>query len=224
MRFRASAFVVAAVSLAALGGGWYGLRETDSLLATSCAAEPAKDKPPAKPPALPPLVIDKNAPLLLDEAPKGKAQTKDPLLINESCYVCHNNYKDEPLAVSHAKEGVGCIKCHGDSFDHRNDEDNITPPQRMYPAEAIDAACAECHDSHDAPATKVLARWRECCPQKTDVSTIVCTDCHGKHRLERRTVRWDKKTGKLLVGKEGAPKRLTVPKEEPDAKPASSPR
>ena len=25
-----------------------------------------------------------------------------------------------------------------------------------------------------------------------------CTDCHGDHRLRLRTVRWDKKTGKLL--------------------------
>ena len=216
MRFRPSALAIASVSVAVLAGSWYGVRNAGFLMASAHAAEPAK---PAKPPALPPLVIDKGAPLLLDDAPKTKAKGKDPLLINESCYVCHNNYKEEPFAVSHAKEGVGCIKCHGDSFAHRNDEDNITPPDRMYPAEAIEAACAECHDTHDAPAKDVLTRWQQCCPQKTDVSQIVCTDCHGKHRLERRTVRWDKKTGKLLIGKQGPPKRMTAPPDAPPAKP-----
>ena len=28
---------------------------------------------------------------------------------------------------------------------------------------------------------------------------IVCTNCHGNHRMERRTVRWNKRTGHLIV-------------------------
>jgi hypothetical protein len=72
----------------------------------------------------------------------------------------------------------------------------------MYPPEAIDPACQECHEEHDVPAREVLTRWQERCPEKTDVNTIVCTDCHGQHRLARRTVRWDKKTGKLIIKKE----------------------
>jgi len=35
-------------------------------------------------------------------------------------------------------------------------------------------------------------------PDKTDPDKIVCTDCHGEHRMKVRTIIWDKKTGKLL--------------------------
>ena len=74
----------------------------------------------------------------------------------------------------------------------------------MYPPEAIAEKCAECHEEHDAPAVEVIARWQERCPKKTDPSTIVCTDCHGDHRLKIRTVRWNKKTRKLIINKEAA--------------------
>ncbi len=157
-----------------------------------------------KPGGLPPLEVGKDAPRLTDE-PTGEPKEKPsgPVADNSSCFVCHNNYHDEPLAVIHANGNVGCIDCHGKSLAHRNDEDNITPPDIMYPAERIDAACNDCHDSHDAPARDVIAMWQKRCPQKTDPKQLVCTDCHGEHRLERRVVEWDKRTGKLLP-KEGS--------------------
>jgi formate-dependent nitrite reductase cytochrome c552 subunit len=147
---------------------------------------------------LPPLIIDKDAPRLLD-TPAATAQDKPYLQINTACYVCHDNYKTELMSVQHAKEDIGCADCHGDSLEHRNDEDNITPPEIMYPAAKIDSMCQECHDTHDAPARQVLGRWQERCPEKTDFTTVVCTDCHGYHRLDNRTVRWDKETGDVLV-------------------------
>jgi hypothetical protein len=150
-------------------------------------------------PKLPPLVIDRGAPLLLDEAPAKARQDLRFLTINRACYVCHENYRDEGLAMVHAKESVSCMDCHGPSLKHRDDEDHLTPPDIMFPAAKIDDACAECHDTHDAPAREVLARWKERCPEKTDFATVVCTDCHGEHRLDRRTIRWDKQTGKLLT-------------------------
>jgi len=99
----------------------------------------------------------------------------------------------------HRKVNVGCVKCHGPSMGHCNDEDNVAPPDVMYWPERIDPACAECHPKHDVPASDVLIRWRERCPEKTDPQSVVCTDCHGEHRLESRTVRWDRKTGELTV-------------------------
>jgi hypothetical protein len=152
-----------------------------------------------KTPKLPPLVIDRSAPLLLDEPAKKDGEDKQFLNINQSCFVCHDNYRTEPMAVWHAKESVGCIDCHGPSLAHRNDEDNITPPDKMYPLAEIDKSCADCHDTHDAPAKEVIARWQERCPGKTDLSEIACTDCHGYHRLEKRVVRWNKMTGELLL-------------------------
>jgi hypothetical protein len=147
----------------------------------------------------PPLVVDTSDPLLLEGAPK-EAEVGG-LAENQACHVCHENYRDEPLVQVHAEAEVGCVECHGDSFAHRNDENHTTPPDVMFSAAKIDSGCAECHVEHDAPARKVIARMQERCPEKTDPSTINCTDCHGKHRLERRTVVWDKDTGKLLSTK-----------------------
>ena len=160
--------------------------------------------------APPPLVVDKSAPLLL-ATPKGKepetddpwAVPKGPVANNTACFVCHRNYDEEPFAVAHAEANVGCIKCHGESFAHRDDEDNITPPDVMFPADGIKVACEKCHDEHDVAAVEVIQRWQQRCPVKTDPKDIVCTDCHGQHRLKFRTVWWDKKTGKLIIRKEG---------------------
>ena len=171
-----------------------------SVAAVTYTAEKECEKPKGPPP----LVVDKSAPLLLDEPPEV-----DPLETpkgagakNDSCFVCHTNYEEEPFAVVHAEVNVGCIKCHGKSYAHRDDEDNVTPPDVMYWPEKIESNCQECHDTHDAPAAKVIALWQERCPAKTDPKALVCTDCHGQHRLKLRTVWWDKKTRKLIVRKE----------------------
>ena len=150
--------------------------------------------------AAPPLSIDDLLDEELPEAPKGEDRV---LADNGACFVCHGNYQEEPLALWHAKEDVGCADCHGESHEHRNDEDNITPPDKMFAAEDIQVLCARCHETHDAPASEVIARWQERCPAKTDPKKLVCTDCHGKHRLAFRTVWWNKKTGELIVRKEG---------------------
>lgn len=177
-------------------------------------ADAADEAGGAKAPPLPALKVDKSAPLLLDEPAGKEAKSESYLRINEACYVCHGNYREEPMAVDHAKNDVSCMKCHGPSLAHRNDEDNITPPDKMYSMAKIEAGCqADCHDTHDAPAREVLKRWQERCPQKTDFAQIVCTDCHGFHRLARRTVRWDKDTGALL---------MRAPKPDAAEKPAAA--
>lgn len=146
----------------------------------------------------------KVAPLSLDgfmdeKLPEASGQKLIAKVDNSACYVCHANYEEEELVVSHAAEEVGCMDCHGDSNDHRNDEDNITPPDTMYPLATIDAMCRECHETHDVSAMEVLQRWQERCPEKTKPSEIACTDCHYQHRLQLRTVRWNKETGELIL-------------------------
>jgi hypothetical protein len=150
----------------------------------------------------PPLVVDKSAPLLLEEpsatdkaAPLTDAARKAD---NAACFVCHANFQGESLAQKHAQARVGCVDCHGKSFAHRNDENNTTPPEKMYPAEDIDRACQECHPTHDVPPARVLTLGIERGLSQKDTKAIVCTACHGDHRLTQRTVRWDKRTGKLL--------------------------
>jgi hypothetical protein len=145
----------------------------------------------------PPLVIDKSAPLLLDES--ANTSNGKPAADNSACQVCHMNYAAEPLAVQHAQVAVGCVNCHGTSYAHRNDENNTTPPEKIYAREKIDPLCQGCHQQkHDVPARKVIERWMSQKLDKIDPQILVCTDCHGAHRLTLRSVRWDKNTGKLL--------------------------
>ena len=149
----------------------------------------------------PPLVVDTGAPLLLEEpGERQEAVVADTRAFaeNAACLVCHVNYRAESLVSSHAGADIGCVKCHGESLAHKNDENNTTPPQIMYPAGKIDPFCQGCHAAHNVPAQKVVARWVERSLDKTDPKRIVCTDCHGEHRMKVRTVLWDKKSGTLL--------------------------
>ena len=135
----------------------------------------------------------KAEPLLLLEDAEELAAPSGPVADNSRCYVCHINYEEEALTFVHAMADIGCEQCHGSSDAHCSDEDNITPPDIMYPAAKIDSFCMRCHtkDKIDIPVHKsVLA----------DIGTEegCCTNCHGEHRLSHRTRRWDKKTGKLL--------------------------
>jgi len=155
----------------------------------------------------PPLVVDSDAPLLLDEPTQEQqdsaGMTTQAAVENTACFVCHANYRTESLASSHARANIGCAVCHGQSFEHKNDENNTTPPEKMYSADKIDSFCQGCHNSHDVPAGKVVALWTKRNPGKTDPDKIVCTDCHGNHRMKVRTIVWDKKTGKLLSTNRG---------------------
>lgn len=159
--------------------------------------------------AAPPLSIEH---LLDEELPESPKEKEEILADNSPCLVCHGNYQEEQFALVHAKADVGCADCHGESYEHRNDEDNITPPDTMYAEADIGPACAKCHETHDAPAAAVIARWRECCPAEADAEKLVCTDCHGKHRLKFRTVSWNKKTRELIVRREVDPAKAAQEK------------
>jgi len=167
----------------------------------------SKAEKPVGPPA---LIIDQDVPLLLAEPAETKMvpvpirdgraidRASGTLAENVPCFVCHANYQAEPLASLHTAANIGCMACHGDSYAHRNDENNTTPPDVMYPPDKIDVACQKCHANHDVPASKIVTLWLQRYPDKKDARRIVCTDCHGEHRLKVRTIRWDKNTGKLL--------------------------
>jgi len=150
--------------------------------------------------AVPPLSLEGFLDEKLPEADPDKPKLK---VDNSACYVCHGNYDGEPLVVSHGMEKIGCVKCHGESLAHRDDEDHVTPPDKMYAPEEIAKNCEECHKEHPAPAIDVIKRWQERCSAKTDPKTLVCTDCHFQHRMKFRTVWWNKKTGEFIIRKEG---------------------
>jgi hypothetical protein len=155
----------------------------------------------------PPLVVDTGAPLLLEEPGEGQEALSSgatgAAAANTACFVCHANYRAEFLVVRHAKAGIGCTNCHGESLAHKNDENNTTPPEIMYPGEKIDPFCRGCHTAHDVSPGKVVARGMERGLDKVDPDKIVCTHCHGDHRMKVRTVIWDKSSGELLRTNKG---------------------
>ncbi len=163
---------------------------------------------------LPPLTIDTDSPLLLNEAtekPKRDTPVAPSVAENSACFVCHDNFQEEQLVTQHVDGEVGCVDCHGKSYDHRNDENNTTPPDVMFPRGKIDESCVECHDTHDAPAAEVVTRLRERMPRLGASQELACTDCHGYHRLAHRTVVWDRTTRELLTGKQDAPAKKAGP-------------
>lgn len=131
----------------------------------ACSAGPARAQPPA--------------------AGANEAQDADDVLgANAACLVCHVSFVKEELARTHQLKGVSCAKCHGPSVAHANDEHvGATKPDITYPRAKVDAGCAQCHKHHDVPAGKVVARFLE--RKLPRERPVVCTDCHGAHRIEK---------------------------------------
>jgi hypothetical protein len=125
------------------------------------------------------------------KVPSSVPPPEGPVADNSRCHVCHINYEEEDLAVNHAKANIGCEDCHGASDAHCSDEDNITPPDIMYPRDDLNSFCLKCHaaDKLSDVHQPILAGTAE---------EKYCTDCHGQHRLGYRTRHWDKATGELL--------------------------
>jgi len=108
----------------------------------------------------------------------------DPLSINAACYVCHMTFVKEELSRVHFKEKVTCIKCHGLSAGHANDEDvGATPPEVVFKRNQIDPMCRKCHEDHDVAAKKVIARFLQ--RRISPARPAVCTDCHGTHKIKQ---------------------------------------
>lgn len=138
------------------------------------------------------------------ELTEEKAQEKT-FVANEFCGACHYGFGDEKLARTHESAGIGCERCHGESERHRSDEDNVTPPEIMYPKAKINPTCMMCHPRHEirhverhepllAGADTIFDPASETAGHHT-----YCTDCHAKHhRIKVRTIRWNKATGELL--------------------------
>jgi len=107
----------------------------------------------------------------------------DPMSVNATCYVCHMTFVREEISKVHFREKVTCVKCHGISAAHANDEDvGATKPDVMYRRDQVNTMCGECHQEHDVAAVKVIARFVE-----RDLAiepSPVCTDCHGEHKIE----------------------------------------
>jgi hypothetical protein len=140
----------------------------------------------------------------------GEHQVADEQSENKSfvanvfCSACHYGFSDEQLAQTHEKAGIGCERCHGESERHRSDENNITPPEIMYPKAKINPTCMMCHPRHEishvGPHKTLLAGAKTALDSPNKIGDqIYCTDCHAKlHHINVRTIRWNKETGELI--------------------------
>jgi len=118
---------------------------------------------------------------------------------DSACFVCHANFEDEKLAKKHADtraeklareedpehlrpakdrpKRAGCVGCHGPSFHHRSDEDNVTVPDIMYTRGEVQAACLACHFPHKNETKRKDG-------DGPPPPNPVCTDCHGRHHCK----------------------------------------
>jgi len=133
------------------------------------------------------LLLDDEPLLLLDDEPEEDLSS-EPMADNSRCFVCHVNYMEEKIAVTHARQNMGCAHCHGESDEHIADESwasggNGTAPEIMYPRDKINPFCMSCH-------TKDKIDTEQHKPLFADNSEKDCTDCHGEHRLTDRKCKW----------------------------------
>jgi hypothetical protein len=147
-----------------------------------------------------PLLLGDEKPLLLldddpgTNAPVGGAD-------NSRCQVCHLNFMQEALSVTHAKTNIGCATCHGPSDNHIADESwasggNGTAPDIMFRKSQIRFACLGCHNwvklvENDQRRTDLKEKPdHQAVLAGTHPDKKFCTDCHGKHRMVTRKCRW----------------------------------
>ena len=145
------------------------------------------DEPPLLPDDEPLLLLDDEPLLLLDDE-TDEDSSPESMADNSRCFVCHINYMQEEIAVNHARQGMGCAHCHGESDEHIADESwasggNGTAPDIMYPRYKINPFCMGCH-------TKDKIDTEQHKPLFAEKNEKYCTDCHGDHRLTERKCKW----------------------------------
>jgi hypothetical protein len=134
------------------------------------------------------LLLDDEPLLLLDDEP-SEDLSSGPMADNSRCFVCHVNYMQEYIAVTHARQDMGCAYCHGESDEHIADESwasggNGTAPDIMYPREKINPFCMGCHTKDKIDTEQHKPLFADSNDKK------YCTDCHGEHRLTNRKCKW----------------------------------
>jgi hypothetical protein len=93
------------------------------------------------------------------------------------CDLCHIDVADEMVGTRHLAKGIGCVRCHGPSRGHVQDENNQVRPDRVFARNDVDKFCGKCHRCKRPEAAK--PRDRSKAADKT------CTECHGSHRVVR---------------------------------------
>ncbi len=118
------------------------------------------------------------------------------------CFDCHARYRTETVAATHRKHGHGCAACHGASEAHAADPKGHAAPDVMVPRTEINLSCMN-RGRHPPDALAREEGHRAIFPEPAH-ATKTCTDCHGKHRMKTRSVRWDRATGEQIPAPMGS--------------------
>jgi len=121
---------------------------------------------------------------------------------NSKCYVCHPGLKTEEITTAHLEMDITCDQCHGPSIEHMHDEMLMTEPDLLFGRSEVNKMCSNptCHrptedliiygrqDHKDAVAVETFyKKWqgRTRPNGRAVMPDSVCTDCHGKHNLDK---------------------------------------
>jgi len=95
----------------------------------------------------------------------------------DGCDMCHADVADDVIGTRHQAKRVGCVKCHGKSLAHVQDENNDVKPDRVFVRKEVDGFCGSCHKCSRPDATKPSSAPKP--------GQEVCIDCHGTHKIAR---------------------------------------
>jgi len=184
-------FIIGAVVLACAGAlaaiAWKPSPGADAPADGPAAAEKAKKE-----------AAEKAKQAALNAKRFGHFNEKDRILFgsgyfedNESCLVCHADFRKETISAVHEENGVTCADCHGDSEVHSSDEFNIIRPDVLWGRAEMMPFCQQCHPAKDHPQGKeykaFFAKWQG--KRRPNghwvLKDSVCLDCHGKHAIHQ---------------------------------------
>jgi hypothetical protein len=119
----------------------------------------------------------------------GTAPAQQP--VHELCMTCHSETTTDFLNHPHAKNGLSCDTCHGESVAHResgggSDPDRVTAPDQT------PVLCGTCHNQPVGNAAEdaatILAQYQSSkhgvfVAERSKVRAPHCATCHGAHGL-----------------------------------------
>ncbi len=117
--------------------------------------------------------------------PEAKPPRRAAMERNADCCMCHQPFLGEQLSARHAKHGIACADCHGESRAHSTDEKFRAPPDVTFKPRDVDKYCLRCHSPHEPkrPPSKSLAVTH---PKILGTEAPNrCTACHGRHKIIR---------------------------------------
>ncbi|MGB2824048.1 MAG: cytochrome c3 family protein, partial [Phycisphaerae bacterium] len=98
---------------------------------------------------------------------------------NATCMECHIDFDTEEIVVVHGTHGVTCVRCHGPSRAHMEDEVRKTKADVTFRGQAMRLFCLTCHKPEKHRRVRNHAAELARPPHERRA----CTACHGEHKL-----------------------------------------